>query len=566
METHTNSSLQGLPDEIALSSILNEAGETIVYVDYNWKILYCNDVYLQSVGEVRENVVGKTPFEYQPNFGRSVFWQMMDKCGRDRKVSSMIGYSTVMKRWLMVRVFPLKNGALMLANDATENVVQQYQLAAQAIKDSLTGLPNAIALTQDMTALIERKQPFLLMILGLDRFRIINDALGHAGGDMALLEMSSRFQSSTEDGETLYRLSADEFVIVRKQGDPISQERFDTFSRVAQDPIVLYGQSFVLGVSAGVCTHPNDGIDSSELLRRAGLALHRAKRAGRGKAYPYVSGLEAESILRTQIETELREAIKDDAFELVFQPKGDINSNRINGAEALIRWNHKSRGFLSPFAFLPIAEECKLMKSIDLFVLRQTVKTIAAWKKQGITVPVSINISTDSLSDRALIKNVRDALDEFKVDPCMLEIEIPEGALISDFNTGIEVLKALQTMGLKISVDDFGTGYSSFTYLNKFPISTLKIDRSFITEINGHSTESEFNKKIVKSIIRMAHSLQLDVVAEGVETVKELDVLKKLHCNTVQGYLFSKPLPPGEFIKFAKKNATEASRIDPMSM
>lgn len=561
MENIANSALIAQELDVTLSSLVVQARELVVYVDYNWVIQYCNDVYLASVGMKREDVIGKTPFDYQPSFRRSIFWEMMDTCGRERKAAAKIGYSVVMNRWLMVRVFPLKDGALMLANDAAENFVRSHQLAEEAVKDGLTGLRNALGLASDMEALIKAKQPHLLLVLGLDRFRILNDALGHAGGDMALLEFTSRFQSTTVEGETLYRLSADEFAVVRKQGLTAFEGRFEAFQRVAEVPFTLYGQSFVLGLSGGYCKYPNDGDGSGEVLRRAGLALHRSKRAGGGQSYRYVQGLEAESVLRAQLESELRAAIKEDKLHLVYQPKGDLGSNSVIGAEALIRWNHPTRGLLSPAAFLPIAEDCRLMWDVDMLVLRHAVKAVAHWALCGVRCPISINLSTVSLADRRLIEEVTNVLAESGVNPNLLEVEIPEGALIRDVDTSLEILNALRAMGVHISVDDFGTGYSSFSYLARFPVQTLKVDRSFVANIDTNPV----NHKIVKAIIRMAHSLQLDVVAEGAERTEEMAVLRKLHCNSVQGYFYSRPIGLPDFIRFVHAQNSRRNTINPFS-
>lgn len=534
-------------DEVTLNSLMNQAGEAIAFANYDWVVQYCNDAYLKGLGLTRGDVIGKTPFEYHPGFERSIFFEMMDFCAKKRQPISKIGYSTIVKRWLMVRVIPLAHGALMLANDATENVIKQYHLAAEAVKDQLTGLPNNLALINQAENLIKEGKHFSVMTLGLDRFRNINDAMGHSGGDMVLLETSSRLQSATKTHETLYRLRADEFAILSTQDADGIIQRFNQFKQATETPILLHGHSFALSASAGVSLYPADGSDPDELLKRAGLALRQSKNSGRGKLSLYASELESETQLRLEIESELRSAIKNRELHLVFQPKGDIASGRINGAEALIRWNHKSRGFLSPAAFLPIAEDCHLMKEIDGFVLKEALSTISEWRRRGLEYPISINLSIDSLCDHGLIARVKDALQESETPPHLLEVEIPEGTLMSDFNSSIEILNQLREMGVRISVDDFGTGYSSLSYLARFPIHTLKIDRSLIIDINENIT----NQKIVRAIIQMAHSLQLDVVAEGVETEMELKKLKRNHCDTVQGYFFARPMSSDKFIEFA---------------
>lgn len=549
-------------NDVSLSLLMTEVGEAIVYADHQWVVRYCNDVYLNGLGLGREQVIGKTPMDYQPNFSRSIFYALMEQVFRDGKAVAQIGYSTILRRWLLVRAFPLKNGALMLANDASESIVKQHLLAGKAIKDPLTGLPNKLGLTTAVDELLKANKPFTLIILGLDRFRSINDALGHAGGDMALLEISSKFQSATEPDETLYRLSADEFVVLKKQGLSGIEKRFAVFKKVAETPILLHGQSFVLSSSAGISSFPNDGADSELLLKRASLALHKAKIFGRGKLYLYVDGMETESQLQAQTESDLRRAIEDNEFRLVFQPKGDMATGQVIGAEALIRWNHPTRGLLSPISFLGVAEECRLMREIDLFVLREAARVNATWRGFGIECPVSINLSTEMLSDRGLIALVKDVFHDQNVPLNMLEIEIPEGVLMAELESSIEILASLREMGVRISMDDFGTGYSSFSYLARFNIQTLKIDRSFISGLDV----STINIKIVRAIIQMARSLELEVVAEGVETLGELNKLKELHCNTVQGYFYAKPMTSEDFISFFMIKNAVRNRMSPFSI
>lgn len=533
-------------DDTHLSSLTHMIGEAVVQIDHSWQIRYCNDVYLSAIAMTKDQVIGKSLFECQPNLRRSIFFNSIERCAREVKPVSKIGYSTIFNRWLMVRIFPVDGDIVLFINDANEDSIKQEHLAAQATKDRLTGLRNKLGMTCDLERLIQLNQPFCLILMGLDRFRSVNDTLGYAGGDMALLEVASRLQSATQDGEDMYRLSADEFVIVRKQGDNGASDRFNQFTDVSTAPITLHGHSFVLGLSAGTACYPGDGALTEELVRRASLALHRAKNSERGCLVAYTSGLEVESQLKSQLETELRDAIRSNKLHLVFQPKGDMPTGILTGAEALIRWNHPKRGLLSPAAFLPLAQECGLMKDIDHFVLKQAISTLASWKRLDIECCLSINLSVDSLCDKSLITQVKSALEQADVAPGLLEIEIPEGTLMHDITSSIKTLNALRDMGVIISVDDFGTGYSSISYLAKFPVHTLKIDRMFITNLETDIP----NQKIVKAIIRMAHSLGLDVVAEGVETLQQLQKLRKLQCNTVQGYFYARPLTYDDFLAF----------------
>jgi diguanylate cyclase (GGDEF)-like protein/PAS domain S-box-containing protein len=532
---------------VDLDYLLTQAGEAIVYVDANWTVRFCNSVYLSNLGLSRKEVLGKTPFEYFPNFKRSIFYESIERCRRERKPTARIGYSTVLDRWLMVRVFPTGEGMMMLANDASESVVRQYQLAQQVIKDPLTGVPNKLGLINDLESLFERNDAFSLLVIGLDRFRSINDALGYAGGDMALLELASHLQTATVPGEQLYRLNGDEFCVLEKQGPEFIASRAAALIDVAKQPLMLHGHRFVLGASAGCVVRDTECRDPEQMLKRAALALRHAKKTNRGSLVLYEPGLERSSQLRTELEAELRAAIESKQLLLMLQPKGSLAEGALVGAEALIRWAHPKRGIVSPAEFLPLADDAGLMSTIDQMVLKQALQQISTLYAMGIHVPVSINLSVQSLSDVCMVDRVREALRAANVPPNLLEVEIPEGALMRDVDTSTKVLAELNQMGVRISIDDFGTGYSSFAYLARFPVHTLKVDRSFVKDIATNDT----SHKIVKSLVRLAHSLQLSVIAEGVEETADLEILKRIRCDMVQGYAFGRPMTFDKFIEFA---------------
>lgn len=536
---------------IDLATLLSKAGEAVVFFDRDGYVRYCNDVYLKGVGLQESEVIGRTPAQYAPHSQRSVFYELLLQLKKDGCPVAQIGYSQVLKRWLMLRVFPVDGGAIVLANDATESIVKQHMLSGQAVKDQLTGLPNGLALTTDTDYLIQSGGSFSIVVIALERFSSIQDTLDSVGGDMVLMEIASRMQIATLDTERLYRIGATKFALLTKT--TLITERFEIISKIVKYPVELKERRFVLGTSAGVSTYPEHGVTSEMLLKRAKLAQVDCRKRGKSHIEFYDKNLEDESIFRAEIEMELREAILDNQLHLVFQPKGDMVSGITTGAEALIRWNHPKRGPLSPAMFLDVANDSKLMKEIDTFVLRESAKTVAKWTEFGLNCPISINVSGDSLCERGLIHQVEQAVSDFGIEYNMLEIEIPEGALMEDKETSIEVLNTLRDMGVGISIDDFGTGYSSFAYLAKFPVDTLKIDKSFITGINI----DECNRKIVKAIIQMAHSLSLAVVAEGVENSEESSILRGLNCDKVQGYNYGKPMSSDEFVAFAMlKNAT----------
>jgi diguanylate cyclase (GGDEF)-like protein len=549
-------------EAIDLTALLAEAGEAVVYVDHDWVVRYCNEVYLTNLGMGRTEVIGRTPFEYQPLFKRSIFYESIENCRRDRKPFAKIGYSTVLGRWLMIRVFPVTGGMMMLANDASESVVKQYHLAAQAVKDTLTGLPNKLGLVQDVEALLERGEPFSLAIVGLDRFRSVNEALGYAGGDMVLLEIASRLQTGSIAGETIYRLNGDEFGLLSCNAVEECADRVRALQSLAEQPVTLNGQSFVVGYSAGAVRSPEDGGDAELLLKRAGLALRQAKREGLRSVAFYQAGQEAQSKLRVDLEAELRLAIKSRQFILMLQPQGCLTRGDVVGAEALIRWPHPTRGMMSPAEFLPLAEECGLMGQIDQVVLEQALEMIGEMKRAGLEMLISINLSVDSLADKSMVDRVSKALSGAGIEPRWLEVEIPEGALMKDVDASASVLEGLSRMGVRISVDDFGTGYSSFAYLARFPVHALKIDRSFV----GEMVTNEASHKIVKGMVRLAQSLQMAVIAEGAETLQQIDMLRSLRCDVVQGFGYARPMPLDNFIAFAQARKRPPSSMSALTI
>jgi diguanylate cyclase (GGDEF)-like protein/PAS domain S-box-containing protein len=536
------------PDAKQALALLNEVREAIVHIDHDWVVTYCNDAYVQGIGLTREEIVGRTPFEYQPSFKRSIFFDSIETARHERRPMTSIGFSAVLNRWMMVRVFPTSKGMLMLANDASETAVRQYQLAQQALKDSLTGLANKLSLVQDMAARLEADERFSLAVLGLNRFTSVNDAQGYSRGDLVLMEIASRLQIASLPQESVYRLYGDEFAVITDGDTDRAKTRIRAMLEHTRRQVVVNGHAFVLGASAGVVPAPAEGQDAEVLLTRALLALRQAKRVAREDIVVYEATLETVARQRTELEAELRSAVVLGQFTLLLQAKGSLQGRHVIGAEALIRWPHPVRGMVPPDQFLPLAQECGLMPAIDRWVLREALWQVSVLKGMGLAVPVSINLSVDSLADEGLVDGVRQALRDAGVEPELLEIEIPEGALMHDVATSARVLAGLDDLGISISVDDFGTGYSSFAYLARFPVHTLKVDRSFVADM----TTNAASRSIVKGLVRLAHSLQLQVVAEGAETEEQMTMLQRMHCDEVQGYGFARPMSFVAFCEFVR--------------
>ncbi|MBP8270696.1 MAG: EAL domain-containing protein [Sphaerotilus sp.] len=536
-----------------LTRLLEGVGESIVHVDAQWVVRYCNEVYLRGLGLRAEQVIGKTPFDYHPGFRRSIFFETIEACRRDGQPRMAIGYSTAVQRWLMVRVYPHEGGMMSLANDATESVVRQFQLAQEALRDPLTRVGNQRAMEQDIVALLDRSSSFSLVLFSLRRFNTINDSLGHSQGDLALMEIASRLQSLTRDAEHLYRLNGVEFVLLTPATDVALHERIDALAARLGETVTMRGQHFRLGGAFGVVAVPDHGDSPDVLLRRAALALRCAKRSSGEQVVHFDDRLETAGRLRAALEGDFRAALQrhgdSDGLALALQPKGRLKDGHVVGAEALIRWRHAERGPLSPADFLPMAQECGLMVELDRWVLDEALRLQRNLMNLGHQVPVSINLSVEGLADVQLAGNVSAALLRWGVPASLLEIEVPEGALMRDVEISGRVLAELSALGVRISIDDFGTGYSSFAYLARFPVSTLKIDRSFVRDMCTKAA----SKTIVRSMVSLAHALSMDVVAEGAETDEEMAMLRRMHCDMVQGFGYGRPLPFDTFVSFVSQ-------------
>lgn len=552
-----------IQDEATLTMLMEMVGETVIYIDDKWVARYCNSVYEAYAGKPKSEIIGRTPFEFFPGFEKSIFFEIYQKCRRDNKQYTKIGYSKGMSRWLIVRVFPCFGGGVLgTANDASEQMVRQTQLAAQMVTDQLTGLPNKVALSERMERLVAENQPFDLVVIGIQRFRRVNDALGYSGGDLVLLEISSKLQSATEDAEELFRINGDEFAVLRTADLAQTDARIEDLLKVVRNPISVSGRDFVLEPTAGVVKGDLSEPEVESLLTRASLALKESKGEGRSPVKWYDPALERAVQLRTLLEAELRIAIEGRHLDLHLQPKGCLRTGGVLGAEALIRWHHPKLGPISPGEFLPLAHEAGMMRDLDILVMTKAAEHIQRNLQLGLRVPVSINLSALSLSDRLLPDKLFEILHLRGIEPALLEVEIPEGALMQDVQVAQQTLSRLRNIGIKVSIDDFGTGYSSFGYLANFPMDALKIDRSFVE----HLADSDANLKIVRSIVNLARSLGLSVVAEGAETESQIQALRKLRCDQVQGFGYGRPMPLAAFQRFVIEKVPTRPTFDPTTI
>jgi diguanylate cyclase len=424
------------------------------------------------------------------------------------------------------------------------------QLRHLATHDLLTGLPNRVLLddrfAQAMAHADRDKRSFALLVCDLDRFKLINDSLGHRAGDDLLQEVARRLVSVVRAVDTVARFGGDEFVLVGNSiADPGEAMRLgQRVIETLQAPIHIAGIDVRTSPCIGISIYPTDGTTLELLLAHADAAMFSAKQRGRGNIQLYEHGMLAGTEDRVQLESDLHSAVTLKEFELYYQPKVDTRTGAARSAEALIRWNHPKRGVVSPADFIPLAEDCGLIVTIGEWVIREACRQVKIWQQSGMpSLRVSVNLSASQFRETGLVESIRRALDEQDLKAQYLEVELTESAVMSDPEQSIAILEQLSAMGVLVSVDDFGTGYSSMSYLRRFPIDKLKIDRVFINEIVSRPQDAS----IVRAIVSLAHSLGLKVVAEGVETAAQLHFVKAAGCDEYQGYLFSRPLPAADF-------------------
>ncbi len=424
------------------------------------------------------------------------------------------------------------------------------QLRYLATHDALTGLPNRVLLEDRLSQAIVRSErdarPFAVMLLDLDRFKLINDSFGHRAGDELLKEVARRLNGIVRSADTVARLGGDEFVLVL--GDTADRAEIDAIARrvveALEHPVMIADVSVHASPSIGIAFYPQDAGTAEAVVAHADAAMYVAKQRGRGNVQYFEAAMAGVMQDRVRLESELHDALAQGQLEMHYQPKVDTATGLVHGAEALIRWRHPLRGMVPPGDFIPLAEECGVIAAIGEWVIREACRQARAWQVAGLpALRVAVNVSATQFRSGNLAKVVSCALAEAGLEARYLEIELTETAVMTNPEESIEILEQLSRMGVLVAVDDFGTGYSSMSYLRRLPIDKLKIDRSFIDEILSRPDDAS----IVGAIISLAHSLRLKVVAEGVETHEQLGFLKELGCDQYQGFHFSAALAARDF-------------------
>lgn len=435
----------------------------------------------------------------------------------------------------------------------------EARLDELAYVDAVTGLYNRHAAGEHMRELVSRRQPFGVMMLDLDDFKHVNDTLGHASGDLLLRTIADRLRKSFEGRGQVFRLGGDEFMcIFTLPADESGLDRIGQESiRVLREPVQLGADELFVRGSAGMSSFPSDGADWSELLRSADAAMYAAKASGKNVYAVFKTEMLHRSQSRLTLDSELRHAIARGELRLYYQPVVALETGKILGAEALVRWEHPKRGLIGPAEFIAAAEESGLVVELGQWVLAEAARQVAQWHAEGHrSFYVAVNVSGRQIKRGILQRQVRHALEQSGAEPSWLEIEITEHSLVEDLQANLDSLASLREMGMRMAIDDFGTGLSSLSYLKRLPLNKLKIDRSFVREL----PEQRDDMAIATAVISMARALGLMVVAEGVETTEQRDALRSMGCDYAQGYLFSRPVPSTEMERLLQEEREAALR------
>ena len=548
-----------------LSSVMEQTADIIVVTDTEGKIEYVNPSFEKITGYTYNEAVNNSPGLVASGLHKSEFYKHMWET-----ITAGESYSNIFINrrkdgslyYEEKTITPIKDQSgtithyVATGKDISERIQIQERLQHMAHHDALTDLPNRNLFLDRLQQSLNRARwhdrLVAVMFMDLDRFKIINDTLGHNVGDQLLLQLSQRLAKTVRDGDTIARFGGDEFAILlddinsESHISSLAEKLLDTLAT----PFKFNKQELFVTASIGVSIFPNDGEDSDTLLRNADVAMYRAKDLGKNNYQFYSDDLSARIFERLALENNLRHALERDEFILYYQPQIDARTNKVSGVEALLRWQHPELGLVTPNNIIPLLEETGLIEKVGHWVLETACRQSRALHDAGWSyLHMSVNISSRQFNNTDFISSLHDIINQTKINPEFLELELTESMLMRNASSTINALHSLSGRGVRFAIDDFGTGYSSLTYLRRFPIDTIKIDRSFIHDV----TDNPDDAAITSAIIVMAQSLSLNVIAEGVENQKQLDFLTSRNCHYLQGNFFSRPLPAEELSQFLEK-------------
>lgn len=532
--------------------------EGVLVTDARGLIVHVNRAFMEITGYRREDVMGQQPSLFKSGRHSSNFYQQMfqslERTGEwSGEIWNRRKSGEIYPQWQTIRVIHDDHGKVShyvaVFSDISAIKDSEHELAHLAHHDPLTDLPNRLLFTdraeQALASAQIHKRGCALLLLDLDHFKIINDSLGHNVGDQLLKLVGERLQALFGPGVTLARLGGDEFAVLAEscpqvaQAAGLAQRMLDAMKQ----PFIFDGHQLFISASIGISLFPNDALSAEQLLRNADSALFKAKSAGRESYALYTEELTAHAQNRVEIASELRRALEQQELCVYYQPVHDLNSSRLIGVEALVRWQHPERGLVPPGEFIPIAERTGLIADIDAWVMDQACRQMCDWLGQGAPLGfIAINVSSRLFARRELYEQVAQVLHQTGLDPAFLELEVTESAVMDDPEVALEQLHRLRELGLRLAIDDFGTGYSSLLRLKRLPVQKLKIDQGFVAGLPW----DEDDAAIVRVVIALAKSMGMQVHAEGIEQVEQARFLLDQQCDMGQGYWFGRPVPAGE--------------------
>lgn len=549
------------------SFVFQYAQEGIMITDAEGTILYVNPAFTAITGYTEEEVRGKNPRLLKSGRHDAFFyrqmWESVRRTGQWRgEIWNRRKNGEIYPEWLTISAIKNEKGRIThyvaVFTDITERKRYEEQIKHQALHDPLTDLPNRRLFHDRLAHAIreakETQRKVAVLFLDLDRFKNINDTLGHILGDELLRHVAKRLSSCVPREGVLARIGGDEFAVLlpaltaRAEAERVAKDIVDRFTQ----PIALGERSLYVSISVGISLYPDDGDDCPTLIKNADMAMYCAKEEGGNRYRFFTPGMRLETVQRWQLENGMRQALELGELQLVYQPQVEAQTGRMVGVEALLRWHHPEQGVMSPATFIPLAEETGFIVPIGDWVLRTACAQAKAWQEAGLPpIRVAVNLSARQFQEGRLEATVRRVLAETGLEPQFLELEITEGIMMTNHTQTVEQLHRLKALGVKVAIDDFGIGYSSLGYLKKFPIDTLKIDKSFIRDC----TDVPEDAAIVKAVIALAKNLNIPVVAEGVENPRQLAFLCAEGCDVIQGYLYSPPVSAEEVAELLRQQS-----------
>jgi len=538
------------------AQVFSNASEGIMITDKRLRILSVNQAFTAVTGYSEEEAVGQTPRLLHSGIQSPLFyirmWERIHSTGHwQGEIWNRRKSGDLYPEWLSITTLRDEHGHIThyigMFTDITERKQSEENLKYLAHYDSLTGLPNRALLNELLKEAIAKTKSgggkLTVFFVDLDRFKMVNDSLGHGAGDKLLRQVAHRLSSAAGKKDSVCRLGGDEFMIVRSEPEGSSGERAFAERIVGEmkKPFQVDGNELYVSASIGICAYPAHGDNFEALVKHADLAMYEAKTQKCGYQF-FNSGILNTFQRKLNLENELRRAIDRDQLSMRYQPQVNAENGRMEGMEALMRWTHPTLGEVSPAEFIPIAEETGLITDLGHWAIQRVCAQIAEWRAKAFEVPsVAVNLSAKQFMAPDLVPSFRDIVRRAPCDPKQIVIEITESSSMNDIESVLPVLREFKTLGFRIAIDDFGKGYSALGYMKKFPVDILKIDKSFVQEL----TSDDRSAVITKAIIDMAHGMNLKVVAEGVETNEQLEALQAMSCDIVQGYRIDRPLLPG---------------------